>query len=195
VGQHKVKMQNKIFLTPEEFNECESFAIKSAKTQREYRSGGTLNRPIWLIESDTKRGKVAEVVAKNFLEQFNIKGIKLDFEIYPRGEWDETDFVINNKKISIKSAKWFSKWLLLESKDINRGDIYDYYIFVTIDKDFKSGTVKGFTRKEDLENQQKTTLLKKGDHIPNTSTILDADNHCIQQDNLNSNWEVLIKEL
>ena len=181
-------------LTEDEYNICKEFAEKSALTQREYRSGGSQIRNTNLISSDTFRGKVGEVIVKKFLEQIplNITGISLDFEIYPRGKWDSQDIIINDKTISIKSVKWFSKWLLLESKDINRGDVYDYYILVTVNKDLKSGTVKGFVRKENLSDAQKTVLLKKGDYLPNTNTILDADNHGIKQENLNNelkDWE------
>lgn len=172
-------MQYEIILTDEEYNKCSAFAKESAKTQREYRSGGAQFRALAQIESDTLRGKTAEVAAKRFLEQepLDVKGIELDFNIYPRGKWDEQDFTINGRRISVKSAKWFSKWLLLESKDIIRGDVYDYYILIVVAKDFKSAKVMGYAAKEEILEDSNTLRLKKGEKIPDTETILDADNH------------------
>jgi hypothetical protein len=189
-----------ISLTENEFHQCEDFAKNSAKTQREYRSGGTQTRKIWLIEQDTLRGKVGEIIAKNFLEQkpLNVEGIELDFGVYPRGIWDKQDFVLGKIKIAIKSAKWFSRWLLLESKDIARDEVYDYYILVTIDKDCKSGTVKGYASKEEILNDSKTQYLKKGEFIPGTNTVLDADNHARHSNDLHNSeedWNKLIKTL
>jgi hypothetical protein len=186
-------------LSDEEFRLCSAFATESAKTQREHRSGGTEFRSVAQIASDTLRGKVAEVVIQDFLAQepFNIKDIVLDFNIYPRGKWDEQDFTLNGKKVSIKSAKWFSKWLLLETKDINRGDTYDYYVLVTITKDFKVGTIQGFASKEEL-NDANTLKLRKGELIPNTSTVLDADNYARHLRDLHNNideWIELTKKV
>lgn len=191
-------LNHRIALTPEEKAQCRQFAQDSAPTQREWRSGGELQRSISQINEDTFRGKVAEVVAKKFFEQnpLNVQGVLLDFNVYPRGEWDETDLVINKKKISIKSAKWFSNWLLLETKDIDRGATYDYYVFITVDKDFGAGTVKGFATKQEIVEDDKTLKLRKGDPIPGTKTLLDANNHARHAENLHNSekdWLMMIK--
>jgi hypothetical protein len=184
-------------LNDEEFKVCKDFSVSSAKSQREYRSGGSQFRSIGMIESDTLRGKVGEFIVKKFLQQspFNINGIKLDFNVYERGVWDEKDFNVGSLNFSVKSAKWFSRWLLLESKDINRGDVYDVYVFVTIEKDFKSGTIKGFTTKDEVLNGPNTLELNRGDYIPNTNTTLDAANHAIHSDHLHNSvddWKELL---
>ena len=189
-------------LNEEETKECEQFARNSAGTQREYRSGGTLQRSFGQIFGDTWRGKTGEVISKKFLEQgpLNVEGIELDFDIYPRGEWDKTDMEINGKIIAIKSAKWFSKWLLLESKDIRREDVYDYYILVLINEDCTGGKVAGYaTKNEIVDNKDGNTLkLKKGENIPHTSISLDANNHARHKDNLHNSendWIKLVQEL
>lgn len=184
-----------IQLDTAEQKQCRDFAEESAKTQRENRSGGTLIRQLGEIQENTHRGKVAEVVAKKFFEQepLLLQRIEIDFNIYPRGKWDETDFEINGKKISVKSAKWFSKWLLLESKDINRGDLYDYYIFITVDKKFTSGTIKGWASQQEILDDKKTLKLKKGEPIPGTHTPLDADNYGRHSDNLHCTEEDFVR--
>jgi len=188
-------------LSDEEFEKCNLFAKTSAKTQREHRSGGEQIRGLSQISEDTQRGKVAEIVVKKFLEQdpLDLKQITLDFEIYKRGIWDNSDIEINGKKISIKSAKSFSKWLLLESKDITRGDVYDYYILVLVNKDLRSGKIEGFAFKKELilENSETQRLLQ-GDFIPGTRTILDADNYARNKSNLHNsteNWQNLVKQI
>jgi hypothetical protein len=193
-------MFTKYSLNKSEYDLCLKFSLESAKTQREYRSGGTQFRSIEQIQNDTMRGKVAEVITQNFLKQtpLLVEGITLDFNIYPRGKWDDQDFTINNIRVAIKSAKWFSKWLLLETKDILRGDVYDYYIFVTVDEDFSSGTVKGFATKNEILNDANTLKLTKGDKIPRTETILDADNHARHSNYLHNSekeWLKLADEL
>jgi hypothetical protein len=190
-----------ITLTSEEVDICKKFAEDSSKTQREHRSGGKMLRNIGQIYYDTFRGKVGEVIIKKFLEQepFHVKKINLDFDIYPRGKWDSSDIDINNIKISIKSSKHFARWLLLESKDINRGNVYDYYILVLIENDFKAGTVKGFAKKMEItEENDKTFILEQGDLIPNTQTRLDAKNHARHSKNLHNTveeWSELAKWL
>lgn len=166
-------------LNEDEAKLCRDFPEKSARTQRENRSGGSQFRSLKTIELDTLRGKVGEYIAKKFLEQhpLDIQGIRLDFNVYPRGKWDDNDFSINNLNFSIKSAKWFSKWLLLETKDINRGEVFDVYVLVLVNNDYQSGTVKGFATKEDVLYDDNTLKLRKGELIPNTRTHLDADNH------------------
>jgi hypothetical protein len=179
-------------MSDQENYKCDNFANESAKTQREWRSGGTQYRELKMIQDDTRRGKVGEIATKKFLEQepFNIKDIKLDFDIYPRGKWDEQDFAIGDKIVSIKSIKWFSNWLLLETKDILRGDLYDYYILVKISKDYKSGTILGFAKKDEIiQPNPKTHQLQKGEYIPGTTTILDASNYCRHSNDLHNSLE------
>jgi len=193
-------MEWRFKLKDNEFEQCKKFASDSSKTQREHRSGGLLKRSVNQIEEDTLRGKVGEIIVKSFLEQrpLNVKNIHLDFRVYKRGVWDVTDIKIGEENFAIKASKWFAKWLLLESKDIQRGDVYDGYILVLVDEDFKGGVVKGFASKEEIINpNDKTLLLKQGEFIPNTKTILDADNHARHSDNLHNlieEWIELIKE-
>jgi hypothetical protein len=38
----------------------------------------------------------------------------LDFNIYPRGVWDEADAIINGWRIDIKATRPGAKWMLIE---------------------------------------------------------------------------------
>lgn len=192
-------MDQHIDLTVEEIEKCRDFAEKSAKTQREYRSGGTQMRGYSLIFNDTFRGKIGEMISKNFLKNEFDVDTKIDFDIYPRGQWDSTDIEINDIKISIKSAKWFSSWLLLESRDIERGGTYPFYILVLVDKNNNGGIIAGYaTNKEISQGDPNTLILKKGEFIPNTNTPLDANNHARHKSHLHNSlkgWEKLIETI
>lgn len=176
-----------VYLSPEEAEQCKQFARKSALTQKEKRSGGTRTRMIEEIETDIQRGKTGEALVKKFMKQFGIK-IELDFNIYPRGQWDDGDFIVNGKKFSIKASKYFASWLLLETEDIDRGYVFDYYIFVNVDRNLKQGIIRGYATLSDLDGFEK---LKKGEFLPGTRAVLDADNHGKKIHDLRQDWENL----
>ena len=192
-------MEWRIKISDEEFKQCKEFAEKSAETQREHRSGGTMIRGTDKIVSDTLRGKMGEVGIKKFLEQapMNVSDITLDFKVYPRGVWDEKDFEINGVTFSVKSSKHFSRYLLLEKKDISRGSTFDNYVLVLVNEDARTVEVAGFASKKEMETISTETLdLKKGQCIPNTQVPLDADNHARHKDDLHNSeedWVNLIK--
>lgn len=153
-----------------------------------------------MIFGDTFRGKIGECTTKKFLEQdpLSVPGIELDFNVYPRGKWDESDFIIYGRKFSIKSVKYFSSWLLLESKDIERGDVYDYYILAAVTRNEDGAVILGFASKEDIIEGPDTLKLMKGELIPGTGTFLDADNHAIHKSHLKNSeedWIQLIEKI
>ena len=130
---------------------------------------------------------MGEIAIKNFLEQppLNFKGIELDFNIYPRGVWDIEDFKISGKRFSIKTSKPYARYLLLETKDLERGDTCDYYVLVLVDVENKTAKIKGYIPKNEMQTVSKKTLdLKKGECIPDTRVLLDADNHARHKDDL-----------
>lgn len=106
--------------------------------------------------------------------------------------------MIDDKRIAIKAVKHFSSWLLVESKDILRGDIYDYYILILISKEMNGGTVAGYATKEEIDDGDQHTLrLQKGEPIPGTRTELDADNHARHKEYLQNSvadWISLSRE-
>lgn len=182
-------------LTSEEATQCKEFAEEVWKTQKEIRSGGTIQRTQYQMISDIQLGKTAEVIVKKFLaEKYGIQ-IELDFAIYPKGVWDDGDFKLEEKKFSIKGSKSYAKWILLESEDIDRGYLFDYYIFVSVDKDLNGGEVRGYATKADVLGFER---LKKGTYLPDVkpspNSILDANNHGKRLSDLNQNWDRLFKK-
>ncbi len=188
-------------ITQQELDLCKNFAHECASTHRKYRSGGSVVRSVSQTEKDIFQGKVAEIIVKEYLEFLGVENIALDFENYGAGVWDDADIIKSEKSISIKSSKHYSRWLLLETKDIKRGDVYDYYIFVTIDlrNHLPSGEIRGYIDKETLLSNDSIVLhLQKGEEIPKTSTRLDASNYAVHSNNLFSlerDWRALIAHL
>lgn len=192
-------MEYKLKVSKKMVEKCKKFAEKSSSTQRPYRSGGTQRRDEKTIYWDTFRGKIAEAVVKEFLSQdpFNHE-IELDFNVYERGKWDRNDFEIGGKDFQVKGVKHFSRWLLLETEDIDRGDVYDYYILTSVDEDMKGGKILGYAEHKEIVDDDNTKILKKEECIPGTETLLDASNYGRHKNHLHNSheeWEELILPL
>lgn len=111
---------------------------------RSYRSGGQLQRKNGELFCNTFQGKLAEFAVFSELQRMGFQLPPPDLETWALGRWDDTDLLISDKKISIKSAAFFSNLLLLEVKDwddngvyLPNNTIYDKTILVRIKPDIK----------------------------------------------------------
>lgn len=107
---------------------------------RIYRSGGTHQRKMGEIFANVFQGKLAEFAFYNAVHgklEVNLP----DLAKWELGVWDDTDFIVMDKKINIKSTKSFGNLLLLETKDWNKNgqyipniekksSTYDYFVLV-----------------------------------------------------------------
>ncbi|RZK10201.1 MAG: hypothetical protein EOO46_11490 [Flavobacterium sp.] len=133
---------------------------------RNSRSGGQIARSKSEIFQNTFQGKIAELVLYRNLIKNGIETEEPDCSIHGKGVWDDSDLKANGKRISIKSAAYFSNLLLLETKDWDREgryipnidhhdatNAYDYFVLVRIKPNIKAA----------LKNQseEKEHLLKK----------------------------------
>lgn len=129
----------------DDVNKAYNFAEQMASNNyhRPIRSGGNFNRNEFDVFKNTFQGKLSEyAIYYLFSKITNIN--EPDLAIYERGKWDSGDFMVNGKRLAIKSAKFFSQLLLLETKDWNMegiyvpdidtpsSGIYDYFVFVRI---------------------------------------------------------------
>ena len=117
---------------------------------RHHRTGGQVNRKAGEQFCNTFQGKLAEVVLRKYLLSQGLECGEPDFAVFGEGIWDDTDLIVNNKSLSVKSAAFFSNLLLLESQDYDQNGnykpnlaigataSYDYYILVRIKPDIKS---------------------------------------------------------
>jgi hypothetical protein len=117
---------------------------------RNHRTGGQINRKKGELFSNTFQGKLSEIVLYDLFLSKGINTSEPDYSVNGKGIWDDVDLIINNKKINIKSAAFFSNLLLLETKDwnenaeylpnknISSSSNYDYFILVRIKPDIKN---------------------------------------------------------
>jgi len=116
---------------------------------RNHRTGGQVRRRGGEMFCNTFQGKLAEVVLRDYLNRSGLQCGEPDFDIYGEGIWDDSDLIVNQKSLSVKSAAFFSNLLLLETHDYDRDGnylpnleigataSYDYYILVRLKPDIK----------------------------------------------------------
>ena len=158
------KMQrnnNSLYITSKKaFNKNNKFSIEIIKKvfdfsysmtfgsdgeHRNYRSGGTHHRRKSEIFCDTFQGKLSEyAIYETFKNKYQLT--EPDLECYKLGKWDQFDFYMNDKIVSVKSTKHFGNLLLLETKDWtsdgeyipNQNERVDYTFLVRINDELTS---------------------------------------------------------
>ena len=200
-------MYKTLTLTEEEMQKCIDFSKRSAESQQpiEFGQKDTKARPVDEIARDNLIGKMAEAaVARMLREEYKIH-VPVNFEIYPRGEWDDCDIQIKAWTIDIKSTR-IGQWLLFETNKLNMrvnqeiNNLPDAVIMCRTPWDKESDTpigsvelVGAISTKTLLTNKKIVHRLKKGDYIPNTKAKLQADNLAVKFDDLNHDWDEIIK--
>ena len=196
-----------ITLTQDEMQKCIAFSEESAKTQQQIEFGqkDTKPRSIDEIARDNLIGKMAEVAVSRMLrEEYGIH-FPVNFDIYPRGEWDDCDVQIKAWTIDIKSTR-SGKWLLFETSKLKMrqnqkiNNLPDAVIMCRTpwdrDNDKPRGSVEligAISVYALLKNTNHRVLhLKKGDVIPNTKARLQADNLAIRFEDINHDWNKII---
>ncbi len=194
-----------VALTPEEMQRCIEFSEKSANTQQDIEFGqkDTKSRPVPEIARDNLIGKMAEVAVLKMLRQkFDIH-YPVNYEIYPRGEWDDCDVKIGAWSIDIKSTR-NGKWLLFETNKLKmrqnqKINNLDALIMCRTpwdrDRDTPIGTVELvglISMQKLLSNNPVVKHLRKGDYIPNTNSRLQADNLAVAFADLEHDWDKII---
>lgn len=121
--------------------------------------------------------------------------VPLDFNIYPRGKWDDQDAIINGWRIDVKGTRKGGHWMLIEWSKLDfrqkENRLAHIYTMFTVDwpydAEFPTGHVsyQGATSLNKLRPDCETTLIiRKGECIPGTRTKLQADNYAIHFNDL-----------
>ena len=186
-----------IFLSDEEMQKCRQFSTISASSQQaiEFGQHTTKARSEREIARDNLIGKIAEVAFSKMMKENYGIDVPLDFNYYPRGQWDSQDAVINGWRIDIKATREGGRWMLIEwnKLDFRQHDnnLSHVYMMFTVgwdrqlDQPTGKASYKGAVSLEKLKSSCPTTVvLHKGDALPGTSTILQADNFGIRFDDL-----------
>lgn len=205
-------MPLRIRLGRKQIQACLEFSKKCAKSQQaiEFGQSDTAARAIDEITRDNVIGKLGEFAVQQFLADHNIH-IKLDLDIYDRGQWDVCDISHNGWNFDIKCYKSRSHWLLIEwSKLQFRSDadqlphffvltrlVDDRFIYDLDDAtEFIDVDLVGYIDVRQLRvGSYGVHTLPKGSFIPNTRTPLLAKSFGIKDCDLKSDWKTLIKTI
>lgn len=112
IGQINPTYVEKVF----EFAYAMSFGDEG--WHRRNRTGGLHNRKNGEIFANAFQGKISEYAIYQELNS-NYRLEEPDLSVFGEGVWDDSDFIIKDKKISVKSTKSFGNLLLLEQDDWN----------------------------------------------------------------------------
>lgn len=117
---------------------------------RDHRTGGRNRRRQGEIFANALQGKLAEFAVYNELlklnNNLNIDGP--DTQVFGEGVWDTCDLVVEGRHLSIKSTKYYSQLLLLETNDWDENGLYmpnndgnnryDYFMLVRFREEVES---------------------------------------------------------
>lgn len=150
-----------------------NMSFGNAGHHRNHRTGGNAKRKNGEIFINAFQGKLAEFAFYQWLKNTGINTELPDTRLMGEGIWDDSDFTVNGKKISIKSAAFFSNLMLLETEDWNKsGDYipnigtqnasYDYFLLIRIKPDGKKLMKESrFCTEEVEKNRLKQTVIKE----------------------------------
>lgn len=185
-----------------EIRECEQFAKLSAFTQQgiEFGQHDTKDRGIAETARDTMIGKMAEVAVAKLLKG---KGLHcpVDFGIYRRGEWDDSDIKIFRWDVDIKSTV-NGRWLLIERNKLLMRQNQQYNLLpdalISCNTEWDNGPT-GRVKVNGIISLpcflSKATQIRKGEPIPGTNAKLQADNYGVKADTLENNWDTILATL
>lgn len=206
------KKDNSVFITmkqhfsedgiidDEYISKCKKFADKKANNEetrhREHRNGGTLIRSTNQIYQDALEGKLAEYAIYDYMKKNGIILSEPDMEIYTKGKWDDSDFELDDLKISIKSTKKNGQLLLMEKKDFSEDGTYlpnkkSYDLYIVVRIDGNKYNIAGWIDLDDFkEIIRRQFVIEKGTKL-NGHTIIDADNYYVQMKDMRDKIELI----
>lgn len=210
INGKELKQDVVIELTPEEMEKCREFAVKCARNQQqiEFGQSDTTPRGVGEISRDNLIGKMAEAAFAKMLEENYGLHIELDFEYYPRGEWDDQDAVVNGWRIDVKGTRQGGRWMLIEWSKLKfrkkQELLSHFYVMASVEwdrgADEPRNTVQmvGYATLGQLKaGYPDTVVLRKGDPIPGSrkKTPLQADNFGRKFEDLEKNWDLFVQYL
>lgn len=197
-----------IVLTDAEMDKCREFSRISAASQQaiEFGQHTTKARPEKETARDNLIGKMAEVAFSKMMKENYGIDVPLDFNYYPRGQWDGQDAEINGWRIDVKGTRSGGRWMLIEwnKLDFRQRDnnLSHLFIMFTVDWDRSADQPTGEVSYQGAASLTKlkesvptTVVLRKGAVIPGTQTHLQADNYGIRFGDLYKHLNHLVKFL
>lgn len=189
-------------------DKCREFSQISAASQQaiEFGQHTTKARSKSEIARDNLIGKIAEVAFSKMMKENYGIDVPLDFNYYPRGQWDDQDAEINGWRIDVKGTRSGGRWMLIEWNKLNfrqrDNNLSHLFVMFTVDWDRISdhptgkvsycGAVSLAKLKEGIPT---TVVLRKGSILPGTKTSLQADNYGIKFKDLYKHLNRLVEYL
>ena len=178
-----------ITLSDYEFTLCKLFSEESAKTQQaiEFGNREDAERSIREIARDNMIGKMAEAGVSRMLYLDFGKQFHVNYDIYPRGDCDDYDIVVNGWKLDIKSTRK-GHYLMFETRKMafraSSGTMPDVIVMCRTpwdeEKDQPSGKtvdIVGCVSAYKLSRIE--NVVRKGDCIPGTDCRTQAENYAM----------------
>lgn len=129
-------------------------------------------------------------ISQLLLEDFNMH-LPVDYNVYPRGEWDNNDVTIFGWSIDIKSTR-SGHFLLFEENKLRfrrQQNSLPHAIFMCrtqwndiIDAPISRGVeiIGGISLPALIHQKHGAVFLQKGDYIPDTHTKLQSANYVVE---------------
>ncbi len=197
-----------IVLTDDELDKCREFSQISATSQQaiEFGQHTTKASSKSEIARDNLIGKIAEVAFSKMMKENYGIDVPLDFNYYPRGQWDDQDAEINGWRIDVKGTRSGGRWMLIEWNKLNfrqrDNNLSHLFVMFTVDwdriTDQPTGKVsyRGAVSLAKLKGGIPTTVvLRKDSILPGTKTSLQADNYGIKFKDLYKHLNRLVEYL
>lgn len=191
-----------ITLTESEYRRCFDFSQESARSQQaiEFGQRDTKPRSEREIARDNLIGKMAEVaVVKMLRERFHLH-LPINYEVYPRGEWDDSDIKVFGWDVDIKSTR-IGHFLLMEESKLRfrylEKKLPNAIFMCRTPWDRKNDKPQGLdveligciSLNSMLCQKKGTFIIHKGAFIPGTGTRLQATNYAVEFDDLSDIYE------
>ena len=198
----------RIVISPDELEKCRVFSTTCAQNQQaiEFGQRTTAERPIEEIARDNLIGKIAEVAFVKMMKENYGLDIPLDFNYYPRGQWDNQDAEINGWRIDIKGTRKGGHWLLVEWNKLcfrqRDNNLSHVYMMFSVEWDRVNDAPTGLVSYEGAASLAKlvpselhTHVLKQGSVLPGTRAVLQADNYGIQFRHLYKHLNTFVRHI
>lgn len=173
---------------------CALHSHEAARTQEAIEFGSRFTKPRSAAEitRDILIGKRAEAAVAKALTGYGLH-LPVNYDVYPEGQGDDADFVVNGWTIDVKSTRWgrFAMFPCgkLEGRK-RQGKLPDVIILCRTPWDDATDSPKG--RDVEIMGCISTERLmdgrnriNAGDYIPNTRQPLQASNYAVSVDSLN----------
>lgn len=176
-------------LSENEYRRCREFALESAQSQQRYEFGNkeTTERSVEKTAENTLIGKMAEVAVVKFLREKYGLHLPVNYEVYPRGEWDDEDVIVNGRTIDIKATR--GHCLIVEKSKmlfrLKQNKVPNIIVACRIKEERKveiAGAISAWRLVR--PDGDKIMFLRKGEFIPGTKCRMKTDNYVVEHKNL-----------